>query len=158
MTERDPGNESANLSASQGTPAAAGADGGTCAAGAGQRQPLATQISESIAYMVESSNTEMKRGSDKTTAAVLPVACVLLIIAVLTLPQGSFELKAAAFCMPMVAFGYYIGSRIGIVRTMNTRQSYLTFHMLIATFLLGGTITLFILIVATMVMMANHVH
>jgi hypothetical protein len=122
--------------------------------GASQRQPIMQQVCESFDYMRLCTKTEFKRGSDKLNAAVLPFACVLLILAICTVSTP--QLKALSFLAPMAAFIYYLSARIGIVRTMNTRQAYLTFHMLLATFLLGGTVALFLLVMFTLMMLTLH--
>lgn len=123
---------------------------------AAKRQPIMQQVGESFAYMRSSAQSEFKRGSDKANAIVLPVACVLLIAAISI--NASPQLKAMSFLAPMAAFIYYLSVRIGIVRTMNSRQAYLTFHMLIATFLLGGTVALFLLVMFTVLLLMLNVH
>jgi hypothetical protein len=119
---------------------------------ASQRQPTLQQAAEAFQYMRESTRIEVKRGTDKANAAVLPVACILLIVAISI--TATPALKALSFLAPMAAFSYYVAARVGIVRTMNSRQAYLTFHMLIATLLLGGTMALFFLFVLTLMFKA----
>lgn len=99
-----------------------------------------------FAHMRASSVTEYKRGEDKPSAWALPLSCVLLFAAIV-LPAIP-AVKAAAFVLPIAAFTFYIMARLGIVSTFNSRQAYLTWHILIATFLLGGSFSLFMLYVA----------
>jgi len=63
------------------------------------------------------------------------------------------ELKVISFTLPLITFGYYIATRIGIVNTFTPRQAYLNWHILIATFLLGGTASLFLVYVGTCIVL-----
>lgn len=107
------------------------------------RQPAMQAFASAIEYLRSAAYIEFKRESDAKNALLLPLSCILLITAIL-LPAPP-ALKALSFCAPLGAFFYYIATRIGIVKTFSQRQAYLTWHILIATFLLGGTLTLMLL-------------
>jgi hypothetical protein len=107
------------------------------------RQPPLQAMGSALQYLRSSAHIEFKRESDAQVAMLLPISCVMLIAAIL-LPAPP-AIKALAFCAPLAAFFYYIATRIGIVKTFSQRQAYLTWHILIATFLLGGTITMMLL-------------
>lgn len=119
--------------------------------GEAQRRPVLTQVGEAIAYMRDSANTESKRAGDTSNAILLPISCVLLVAAILL--QCSPHLKMIAFAVPLFTFSYYIANRIGIVKTFTQRQAYLTWHILIATLLLGGTATLFFVYTGAFIVM-----
>lgn len=119
--------------------------------GAAQRMPIMQQLGTAVAYMRESANSEFKRAGDTRNAILLPISCFLLVVAILlSCPP---QLRALSFLVPLVCFGYYIANRIGIVRTFSPRQAYLTWHVLIATFLMGGTFTLFLVYAGTCLIM-----
>ena len=121
------------------------------AAAQAQRLPLFQQLSTSVGYMRESANTEFKRAGDVQNALLLPISCLLLVVAIcMSCPA---PLRMVSFMVPLFCFSYYIANRIGIVRTFNARQAYLTWHVLIATFLLGGTFALFLVYAGTTMMM-----
>jgi hypothetical protein len=126
------------------------------ASGQSQRQPLLSQLISSIAFMSSSAHTESRRSDDWTNAILLPVSCALLVAAICL--ANTPQLKAISFAVPLVTFSYYIATRIGIVRTFTARQAYLTWHILIATFLLGGTTCLFLVYVGTSLMMLAMQH
>lgn len=116
-----------------------------------QRLPPLQQLSAAVAYMREAANSEFKRAGDTRNAMLLPVSCVLLVTSIcLSCPPA---LRALAFVVPLFCFMYYIANRIGIVRTFNPRQAYLTWHVLIATFLMGGTFALFLVYAGACLMM-----
>jgi hypothetical protein len=116
-----------------------------------QRLPLMKQMAESIGYMRECANTEFKRAGDSRNALLLPVSCALLVVAIcMSCPP---QLRMLSFMVPLFCFSYYIANRIGIVRTFSPRQAYLTWHILIATFLIGGTFTLFLVYAGTTLML-----
>ena len=109
-----------------------------------ERPPLLPTIISSIQYMRASAEEEGKnlRGSDLGSVVLLPVSCLLLVVA--SWAFSSAEIRAVLFVLPLMAFFYYIGIRLGIVRSFSTRQAYVTWHILVATFLLGCTFTLFL--------------
>jgi hypothetical protein len=120
-----------------------------------QRLPPLQQFTTAVSYMRDSANNEFKRAGDARNAMLLPISCLLLVTSIcISCPP---QLRVAAFIVPLFCFAYYIAMRIGIVRTFNTRQAYLTWHVLIATFLMGGTFALFLVYVGACLMMyANH--
>jgi hypothetical protein len=120
-----------------------------------QRLPLMKQLAVSVGYMRECANSEFKRAGDARNAMFLPVSCALLVVAIcMSCPP---QLRALSFMVPLFCFAYYIANRIGIVRTFSPRQAYLTWHILIATFLIGGTFTLFLVYAGTCLMLyADH--
>jgi hypothetical protein len=110
----------------------------------GTRPPFFANIAGSINYMRQAANKEGAhlRNSDLPSVVLLPFSC-LLLVAVSWFFTGP-EVRAALFLLPLLAFCYYIGMRIGIVKGLTTRQAYLVWHILMATFLLGCTFTLFV--------------
>lgn len=120
------------------------------------RQPVFAQLAGAIAFMSSSANNESRRSGDLSNAILLPISCALLMAAICL--ANTPQLKALSFTVPLFTFSYYIATRIGIVRTFSSRQAYLTWHILIATFLLGGTASLFLVYVGTTLMMlaVNH--
>jgi hypothetical protein len=107
------------------------------------RQPPMQAMGSALEFLRSSAYIEFKRESDAQVAMLLPLSCILLIAAML-LPAPP-PIKALSFGAPLAAFVYYIATRIGIVKTFTQRQAYLTWHILIATFLLGGTLTMMLL-------------
>jgi RsiW-degrading membrane proteinase PrsW (M82 family) len=121
------------------------------ASGQAQRQPPIQQLLGAIAFMSTSANNESKRSGDTANAILLPISCALLVAAICL--ANTPQLKALGFALPLITFSYYISIRIGIVKTFTSRQAYLTWHILIATFLLGGTTSLFLVYVGTTIML-----
>jgi RsiW-degrading membrane proteinase PrsW (M82 family) len=116
-----------------------------------QRLPPLQQLATAVNYMREAANNEFKRAGDTRNAMLLPISCLLLVASIcVSCPP---QLRAVTFVVPLFCFTYYIANRIGIVRTFNPRQAYLTWHVLIATFLMGGTFALFLVYVGACLMM-----
>jgi len=117
--------------------------------------PIMQQLGTAIQYMRASANTESKRQGDLQNAMLLPVSCLLLVFAICM--SCTPQLRMVAFMVPLFCFMYYIARRIGVVRTLTPRQAYLTWHVLIATLLLGGTLALFMVYAGTTLMLyATH--
>lgn len=117
----------------------------------GQRRPLIIQVMSAIAYMSRSAQTESQRTRDTANAILLPISCVLLMLAICL--TNTPELKVLTFALPLITFAYYIATRIGIANTFTPRQAYLNWHILIATFLLGGTTSLFLVYLGTCIVL-----
>lgn len=111
----------------------------------GKRQPLPKQILDSLLFMQESSKVEFKRTSDKMTMIALPLSCFVIIGLSYGL-KAAPQLRNVVFLAPLLMFAYFVAVRIGIVRTMTPRQAYLVCHMLIATFLMGVTLAIMLLV------------
>jgi hypothetical protein len=77
---------------------------------------------------------------DSISEALLPISYVLLIVAVCM--SAHPMVKALTFTLPLAAFCYYIYRRVGVIATFDNRQAFLTWRLLIATFLFGGTFAL----------------
>ena len=105
-----------------------------------QRQASGVSAAAALKHMRQSAKDAIRRTEDFTSELMLPISCILLIIAIWI--PGIPQVKAVIFLAPLFAFLYYLRLRIGIACTFNKRQAYLTWHILIATFLLGGTASL----------------
>ncbi len=116
-----------------------------------QRQPLINQVTSAVVYMSRSAQTESQRTRDTANAILLPISCVLLMLAICL--TNTPELKVITFALPLITFSYYIATRIGITNTFTPRQAYLSWHILIATFLLGGTMSLFLVYLGTCIVL-----
>lgn len=82
------------------------------------------------------------RNSDYFSIAALPIFAILLAVF-----AGNWMLTAArpfAVLAFFVALLYFIGARIGIVRSLTPRQAHLIFNIILATFMLGCTFALLI--------------
>jgi hypothetical protein len=107
-----------------------------------ERQPSFASAAAAIRHMRACSAQETRRGGkDFTSELLLPISSLMLIVAIWM--PGPAQIRAVAFLLPLCSFFYYLTLRIGVVATFNSRQAYLTWHMLIATFLFGGTSALF---------------
>lgn len=108
-----------------------------------KRLPFGPNVASSLGYLRTSAEIEgaRLRGSDFLSVVLLPASCALLVA--VSWYFTSVEVRTALFLLPLMAFGYYIGVRVGIVRGLTTRQAFLVWHILMATFLLGCTFTLF---------------
>ena len=82
------------------------------------------------------------RAKDKLSLWLLPLASLLAVISTFI---GDITIRTIMFCMTTLVCMYYIAQRIGTVRTFTTRQAYLTWQMLIGTFLFGFTLALLVI-------------
>ncbi len=101
-------------------------------------------VSSSIGYLRNSAQIEGSklRGSDTPSVILLPASCLVLVL--IAWSGASPSVLSGLFVLPLAAFFYYIGSRLGIVKSLTTRQAYLMWHILMATFLLGVTFAVFL--------------
>jgi hypothetical protein len=112
-----------------------------------RRHPTLKMASLAVQNMVSAGSSESNRAGMKDLASeiLLPVSCVLLIVAICI---SQPIIKGCTFLLPIAALSYYLYRRIGVVSTFNSRQAYLMRCLLLATFALGGTFALFFVFVA----------
>jgi hypothetical protein len=117
-----------------------------------KREPIVSALCSSISYLRESAAVEgTKRQIDLVASAMLPVSSLLLVMAICLIATP--QIKMLSFLIPVLALGYFVATRIAIVKTMNQRQAYLTWHILLATFMLGAAFSLFMCYVCTCLVM-----
>jgi hypothetical protein len=108
-----------------------------------RRQGTMKMATLAFQNIVSTEGQAYRKGNSKDflSELMLPISCVLLIAAIVF--SGEPMVKSIAFVLPLLAFAYYLYRRIGVLATFETRQAFLTWRLLIATFLFGGTFALF---------------
>ncbi|HEY9773746.1 MAG TPA: hypothetical protein V6C81_08040 [Planktothrix sp.] len=87
-----------------------------------------------------SSEGQRVRSSD-----ILPIVSIAVLAVLIAIFAGNAMLSSArpflvlAFFLTLL---YFVGGRIGVMRSLNSRQTHLIFNMLIAMFMLGCTASL----------------
>lgn len=129
--------------ASNAAPDAPG-DGSKPADQAFQRTGFIEQAMLGIKHLDYSAKVEYKniRAKDKLSLWLLPLASFLAVVSTFI---GDVTIRTIMFSMTTLVCMYYIAQRIGTVRTFTTRQAYLTWQMLIGTFLFGFTLALLVI-------------
>lgn len=109
-----------------------------------QRTTFFEQAMLGIKHLDYSAKVEYRniRAKDKLSLWLLPLASLLAVISTFI---GDITIRTIMFCMTTLVCMYYIAQRIGTVRTFTTRQAYLTWQMLIGTFLFGFTLALLVI-------------
>jgi hypothetical protein len=108
-----------------------------------RRQPTLKMATLAFQNMLASSQVEDRRSGrkDLISEIMLPLSSILLICAICF--SGDPMLKALTFLAPLAATAYYLYRRFGVIATFDSRQAYITWRLLTATFLFGGTFALF---------------
>jgi len=101
-------------------------------------------VFESIKHIKASGATEGRkpRGSDYLSIILLPVVAVILCLTCFSVAAVE-PFKAIFVCLLNLVILYFIGARIGIIRSLNHRQAHLVWVLIMATFMLGCTFSLF---------------
>jgi RsiW-degrading membrane proteinase PrsW (M82 family) len=109
-----------------------------------QRTGFIEQALLGIKHLDYSAKIEYKniRAKDKLSLWLLPLASFLAVCSTFV---GDVTIRTIVFSMTTLVCMYYIAQRIGTVRTFTTRQAYLTWQMLIGTFLFGFTLALLVI-------------
>lgn len=99
-------------------------------------------ITAALKHMQEAVEVEGRklRGADYVSVIMLPIASVVLAICSAT-PHG-LTVRPFLVLFFCIALLYFIGARIGILRSLNHRQTHLVLSIISATFLLGATFSL----------------
>lgn len=102
-------------------------------------------IFEAVRHVNEASATESvkQRISDYVTIGLV-VVCILSLVAAVALPVPA-GLKLLPLIFTIGAVIFYIINRLGIIVSLNARQALIVWQILIASFWLGVTSAMFVM-------------
>lgn len=106
------------------------------------RASYSDNLTSSWKHICEALGSEGKntRTSDLVSILLLPVASITL--AICSAAPGGLAVRpfmVVAFCLALM---YYIGGRIGILKSLTMRQTHLVLQIISATFMLGAAFSL----------------
>ena len=110
-----------------------------------ERSGYIDNVVSSLDHMLTAANKEgaKLRWSDYLAVSLLPISSILLLV--VSVMTDSVAIRPVLVIFTMLCVLYYIGSRIGVIKTLTSRQSYLILQMFIACFIFGCTFALFII-------------
>jgi hypothetical protein len=109
------------------------------------RDSYVENVKTSLNLMLTAASTEgaKLRWSDYVAVSLLPISSILLLL--VSVMSESLTIRPLLVILTMLCVLYYIGSRMGVVKTLTSRQSYLILQMCIACFIFGCVFALFII-------------